>query len=290
MTRDETAARAAFLAEAAREPWLLARSLLGALLCFMTVVFVGVAAQHAAEAAGPVKGAAALIVGLLALAAFTPALAVAAPLLHQRRFSRLWGAERRPNFSALGRGAAAAVGAALLALGLEAALDTLAWAPTPPPRVAVMVALAVLIAAQATAEELFFRGYLLQATARWAARGPILWAAPSILLFTAMHATPEAPLYTLLWPFIFGVVASALVWRTGGLSTGIGFHIAHNWVSLLVFSEPGAATGVGPLTFAADAPRVALFAGELMIALAAFWLLLRRARPERPACSTVRPA
>ncbi len=277
-------ARAAFLAEAAAERGLGVRSAIGAAICVAAALLAGQAAMIGVDPFGlaPETGAGALIVALIALSALTPALAALSPLLHGRGFDGLWGAARRPRGRALALGAAAAVAAGAGALALEAAAGALVLAPGPRPSVGLVALVALLVATQATAEELFFRGYLLKATARLAARSPILWAAPSVAFFTAFHYSPEAEWHALLYPLLFAVFASALVWRTGGVSAGVGFHVAHNWIALLVFSEPAGVTGVGPLRLDPDAPRLPLFIDEFAIAAASLWLLLRLARPERP--------
>lgn len=279
-----SAARAAFLAAAAAEPNGGSRHALGAALCIAASLVAGEAAAAAARGLGAdaAAGAASLVIALVALAAIAPTLAAIAPLLHHRGAAGLWGAARRPQFDDVWRGMRVAAALSAVVIALYLALGALNVSEARP-NVGLLLLLAPLIAAQATAEELFFRGYLLQATAGWARRGFVLWAAPSILCFALFHIGPNAPWYAALWPLVFGVFAAALVWRTGGLSVGIGFHVMHNWIAILAFSEAGAVSGVGPLRLAEGAPRVELFVIEILVAAGALLFLTLSARPERPA-------
>jgi membrane protease YdiL (CAAX protease family) len=93
---------------------------------------------------------------------------------------------------------------------------------------------------QAAAEEVWFRGYLTQAVASWVARpsaGIALGAAVSAISFALAHGTQD------IWLFgdrlAFGLVASWLAWRTGGLEAPIALHIANNLVSLTFTAATG---------------------------------------------------
>jgi len=81
---------------------------------------------------------------------------------------------------------------------------------------------------QAVAEELVFRGYLMQALGSvvhqvWF---PIVTTA---VIFAIFHGTQNP------WLFgsrlAFGLLAGVLVWRTGGLEAGIAIHIVNNLVA-----------------------------------------------------------
>jgi membrane protease YdiL (CAAX protease family) len=78
---------------------------------------------------------------------------------------------------------------------------------------------------QAAAEEIFFRGYLMQALGS-------LWSQPwfgvvvSSVVFALFHGTQNLPLF--LDRLVFGLLAALLVWRTGGLEAGIAAHVINN--------------------------------------------------------------
>jgi uncharacterized protein len=78
---------------------------------------------------------------------------------------------------------------------------------------------------QATAEEVFFRGYLMQALGSLVAQ-PWFGVVVSSVVFALFHGTQNLPLF--LDRLIFGLLAAVLVWRTGGLEAGIAAHIVNN--------------------------------------------------------------
>ncbi|GAA1377396.1 CPBP family intramembrane glutamic endopeptidase [Luteococcus sanguinis] len=100
------------------------------------------------------------------------------------------------------------------------------WQPDPQANVWGWLLLVLLTSPfQAAAEEVFFRGFLLQsfgalARNRWAG------VVASALIFALMHGTQNLPLF--LDRLGFGLLAGWLVLRTGGLEAGIGCHVANN--------------------------------------------------------------
>jgi membrane protease YdiL (CAAX protease family) len=78
---------------------------------------------------------------------------------------------------------------------------------------------------QALAEEVMFRGYLMQAFG-------VVWSQPwfpivaTAVVFALFHGTQNP------WLFgsrlVFGLVAGVLVWRTGGLEAPVAIHIVNN--------------------------------------------------------------
>lgn len=78
---------------------------------------------------------------------------------------------------------------------------------------------------QALAEEVFFRGYLLQAFGSLSGQfwvGIVL----SSLIFAMMHGTQNPALFT--HRLAFGLISGLLVWGTGGLEAGIAAHVVNN--------------------------------------------------------------
>ena len=78
---------------------------------------------------------------------------------------------------------------------------------------------------QAVAEEIFFRGYLLQALGSLFGR-PWVGVVLSAVVFALFHGTQNLPLF--LDRLVFGLLAGLLVWRTGGLEAGIAAHVVNN--------------------------------------------------------------
>ena len=78
---------------------------------------------------------------------------------------------------------------------------------------------------QAAAEEIFFRGYLMQALGSLVAR-PWFGVVVSAFVFALLHGTQNLPLF--VDRLAFGLLAALLVWRTGGLEAGIAAHVVNN--------------------------------------------------------------
>lgn len=98
---------------------------------------------------------------------------------------------------------------------------------------------------QAIAEEVVFRGYLMQVLGSVVRQVwfPIVTTA---VIFALFHGTQN------LWLFgsrlIFGLLAGLLVWRTGGLEAGIAIHIVNNWVAFGLAIVTGTLTDVRTTT------------------------------------------
>ena len=116
---------------------------------------------------------------------------------------------------------------------------------------------------QAAAEEIFFRGYLLQALGSLVAR-PWFGIVVSSLVFASLHGAQNLPLFA--DRFAFGLLAALLVWRTGGLEAGIAAHVINNVFAYLVaglttsIAALKAIRGIGWVDAAFDVGGFALFA------------------------------
>jgi uncharacterized protein len=84
---------------------------------------------------------------------------------------------------------------------------------------------------QAAAEEIFFRGYLLQALGSLVAK-PWFGVIVSALVFALLHGTQNLPLF--VDRLVFGLLAALLVWRTGGLEAAIAAHVINNVFAYLI--------------------------------------------------------
>jgi membrane protease YdiL (CAAX protease family) len=140
----------------------------------------------------------------------------------------------------------------------------------PQPDVAAfVVAILVTSPIQAAAEEVFFRGYFMQALGLvW--RREWFAVVGSALLFALFHGTQNPPLF--FHRFMFGLIMGALVWRTGGLEASIGAHIANNlgaflWAALT--SSVAQARAIQELTWLSAVQEIAGFA---VFAAIAWWI------------------
>lgn len=147
----------------------------------------------------------------------------------------------------------------------------LSWAPLALP----------LLLVQVSAEELIFRGYLLQ---QIAARSParLAWMVLPSALFGALHYAPadDGPtaLWIALWATGFGCLAADLTARAGNLGAAIAFHFANNLSAMLLVGLYGQLDGLSLYTIvinardpAAVAPYLAIDSLSMLIS----WLLAR---------------
>jgi uncharacterized protein len=190
------------------------------------------------------------VLGLLAnnliLAAIVPAVAVAVLVVHQERVGWLASVTGRVRWGMLAR----LLGLALLVVVVFYGLGLLVPEPldqgsdgTTPPTATLVGLLAVILLTtplQAAGEEVGFRGYLTQAVSSWFARpavGIAAGGAVSAVCFALAHGVQDP------WLFgdrlAFGVVASWLACRTGGLEASVALHTANNVVSLAVSATTG---------------------------------------------------
>ncbi len=96
---------------------------------------------------------------------------------------------------------------------------------------------------QATAEEVVFRGHLMQMVANWT-RWTVIPVVLSTLLFVAGHTYD---LWGLVDVGIFGLTAAMLAIRTGGLEAPIAAHVANNVVLLIIETATTASPSSGDM-------------------------------------------
>lgn len=126
-------------------------------------------------------------------------------------------------------------------------------------------------------EEMLFRGYVLLTLMRGLreiairmsgshARAVAFWLSATLcsFLFTLLHANNADETATgLLGIFLFGMLCSYALWRTGSLWWAIGFHMIWDWTESFLYGVPDSgAFSVGSL-FAAHASGDALLSGGL---------------------------
>lgn len=206
-------------------------------------------------------------------------------LVHRRRLRTVFSATGRIDGRAFWMG----VLLGLVYLAVSIAVHILFLGP--PERTALpldvwtewMVSIALFVVIQASAEEVMFRGYILQYLASWS-RHPLVWAVLPSVAFALLHydsaLDPAINRHTLTYTVSFGLVASVLVWRTGGLAAAMGLHIVNNILAIGMFGLEGTALGLELWLFPPEAPdRMMLFNMVLgVVMLAAAFILFK---PER---------
>lgn len=189
--------------------------------------------------------------------------------------------------------AALAIGATLVSAPLSGAEIIWRSEPAALGYGAILLALAILLwtPLQCLAEELVFRGYLLQELGR-RIRHPIAWAVVPAILFALLHGgggrlSPTEDLALMTSAAVFGLFAAALVWRFGDLSPAIGAHLGFNLVALLLIEGPYGLDG--PALFALTPDPTTPIASMVwnaviadMFLLAAAYGALSRLAPARP--------
>lgn len=189
-------------------------------------------------------------------------LALVTWVLHHRSVWTLIGPERKIRWGEFAQGMGLIVGLFAIGLGVSALTGDL------PHRTDVQLAdwaiwlvpVAALTFLQTSAEEVLFRGYLVQQLAarfRWA----VVWAGIPSLLFAAGHyANPQvegAGIFYVGSTLMFALTAIVLTVRTGSLSAAMGAHFLNN---LIFFAMTGVhGEGGAAALFEYDAPTDASF-------------------------------
>lgn len=285
--------------------WRWWRPLLGLLLAGLTLVSGAVAVIMGALGLAALTGSRSAAfseeslspdspIGLLAnnlvIVLLVPASVLAVLVVHRERPGWLASVTGRPRWGLLGRWLAVAgvvVGLFFAAGFLLPGDDEVELrAPSTATLVLLLVVILLTTPLQAAAEEVGFRGYLSQAVAGWFARpvlGAVVACGASAVLFALAHGVQDA------WLFgdrlAFGVLASWLAWRTGGLEAPVALHVANNLVSLVHSASTGSlesaltASSV-PWQFALlDVAMMVVF-GLAVLALTPRWApVVRRAAP-----------
>lgn len=205
---------------------------------------------------------------------------VAARLLHGRGAGSLFGPAGRTlrHF-----GLAAGLVAALYALSLLAWLTGFAPERNLAPELwlRLLPLGLVLVLIQTGAEEMVFRGYLMQ---QLAARfpHPAVYLVLPAALFGALHFDPLT-MGANAWLVVasaalFGLAAADLTRLTGSLGAAWGLHFANNCVAILVIATQGTITGLALYVTPYSAAEVTVTA-PLVLAdlatLALLWAILR---------------
>lgn len=220
------------------------------------------------------------VVAMLSIVAMLPAVLAATRLLGARPVGLLWSVAARPRWGWAARCLAAAATVQLLVAAGDAgvaALSGRAWEPHVDTTSWVLLGLMVLVVpAQCVAEEVVFRGYLMQTVGTWL-RHPAFAVVLPVPLFVLGHAyVGLAMLDTAVWALAMGWLA----WRTGGLEAPAAVHVVNN---VVVFSLGAvdladlSAVDMGPVPLAVSTATTLVTVG--VIEVMARRSDVRRARP-----------
>jgi len=156
------------------------------------------------------------------------------------------------------------------------------WAWTPEPSWPWLVLVVLLTTPlQSAGEEYLFRGWIPQligSTIPRAGVAALVGGAVSSGLFALAHGQQDGWLFA--DRFLFGVLASVLVWRTGGLEAGIALHASNNVIGLLLTVGSGSLNDT--LNASESTPQFFLIdAVTLLVAVGGILWVARRRRLQR---------
>jgi membrane protease YdiL (CAAX protease family) len=186
-------------------------------------------------------------------------------LLHRQPFGTLLSPEGKMRWGDFGRGLLLAAGFWLITMLIGLALVGTPERTDLPLQVWAMAfaPLALVVFFQASAEELIFRGYILQQLAvRW--RSPLIWGFLPAFLFGLAHYASGSKL-GIGWHYVavtllFGLAAAALVWRTGSLAAAMGLHTGMNMFSLSGIGLQGIIEGTQLYLYDASGAKILFIA------------------------------
>jgi membrane protease YdiL (CAAX protease family) len=208
----------------------------------------------------------------LAFATLIAGLVIAARLIQKKRFTDITGAWRWSRFGA---------GVAIWTVCLVATtlLDFLLrpsgfrWIASPATATLAISAFFGL-GVQTFAEEFIFRGYLTQAFLL-ATKRPLAAAILSGLVFGSLHIPNGIP--QALNAVLFGVIASLIAIRTGGIAFTYGMHLINNLAGAVIVVSANDVLSGSPGLIAQSTPGLIwwdLIAGVLILA-APLWVVTR---------------
>lgn len=225
-------------------------------------------------------------------------LVVVLRLLHERGYRSLFGPALRLNLRHLAYGFAVTFGIAVVGFVLTLIEQTYFPQAMRPELVRVnptalwltaLVPAVVLIFMQSFAEELVFRGYLLQQL-RARFRTPLVWAVLPALAFGAAHINP-ATFGANTWLIaintaLMALLATLVTMRTGNLGAAVGLHVGNN-LSLVMIGVEGNISGLSLFAIRVDLAGSYMtysVVWQTMVFLAIFLIWRRRmVRAERRA-------
>lgn len=217
-----------------------------------------------------------------------PALLAARAIMGPRPTGLLLSVTGRLRWGFLARCLLVALG--VYALGHAAALllELVTFGTLPPPQPVdgfwwLMAMIVLVVPLQCAAEELVFRGYLLQSVGRWLRR-PVFAILLPVPLFTFGHLYDA---WGLLAVAVMAVVAGWLTWRTGGLEAAIALHVVNNVLATLFgafgLADPDAQESTGVALVLSAAMQLVFAWLAVRIAAGRGIAVTRTVPPSRPA-------
>jgi uncharacterized protein len=212
----------------------------GAAVSILLLVGIGVAVAAAAAITGRdaadfdlTTGPGGFLAGNLLIAAAIPVSVLAVVAGFLRPPGWLVSVELRLRWGWLARVSAVLVGWAVVGTLVWFVLG--GWPGTGGDDVLLLIALCLLTTPlQAAGEEFLVRGWLTQSIGAWFARpvaGAVVAGLLSATVFAFLHGSQNVWLFG--DRFAFGLIASYLVWRTGGLEAAIAMHSISNIASII---------------------------------------------------------
>ncbi len=228
---------------------------------------------------------------MLSIILFLPANLLVVSLVHRRKWRTLLHVDKRINW----RGFRTSLAVSLFLLSALVTVIVMdgegQFSPSFDLKVWIVVVLlsCVLIPLQILAEEVFFRGYLMQAVAHFTPSFWWRWLIPAFA-FGALHFYNDGVMEAGRWAMVYYIFLSLylglLVFRGDGLEYSAGFHLSTNIIAILVITTPNLSLGTPTLI---EAPDSVWGARELLFGLGYFalhyalvfsWMRLRHG--ERP--------
>ena len=176
---------------------------------------------------------------------FTLGIFLTVKFLHQRKFLTLVSAEAKINFRRLflGFGAWFLIIALMTIIGFVLEPDNFEFAFNPSQWLILLPCALILTPIQTSAEELFFRGYLIQGLGLITKQPLILMFINGILFMLPHLGNPEIqrdPTWIALYFFAFGVFCSFITLEDNRLELALGVHAANNLLHIFITTKDSA--------------------------------------------------
>ncbi|MFP2956295.1 CPBP family intramembrane glutamic endopeptidase [Myxococcus sp. 1LA] len=177
--------------------------------------------------------------GMLSFAVVIGALALGVRAVHRRPFSSLLGQEGGFRAGLFLKAAAGSFGVLCVATGVNVCVDRAAFTPNFEASRFLLAAALVLVLTpiQSAAEELLYRGWLMQGVYRLVPRPWVAVAVSSMLFWAAHLSNPEAAgakVWSAGYYLAVGGLLAGVTLRTGRLEAAMGLHTGLNLCAFLV--------------------------------------------------------
>ena len=180
--------------------------------------------------------------------------------MNERSWRSLITAEPAVNIKRIAQGFGVWGGLMLTsqAIGVWSEPQNYAWNFQPSQWIVLLMLSLLFVPIQTSAEELLFRGYLIQAMRLLTHRSFILIVMSAFLFAIPHFGNPEMQRGAFVWGaanyFTWGVIFAAVTIKDNGLELSLGMHAAHNIIGSVVVTTPDSViqspallTYVGPL-------------------------------------------